>query len=365
MRRLYILLALFCVLCHVALSFNDAGLIANGNFEKGPKASDLKGTVVTKANAIPEWEISGLVEYIKSGQKQGDMLLVVPEGAYAVRLGNGASIKQRMKVTKGMYYSITFVVARTCAQNERLNVSVSPDWVVLPMQTLYSSDGWDAYAWSFQADYDVAELVLHNPRGEEEDEACGPLIDSIAMRALYPPRPTKINILKNGGFEEGPYIFPNTSWGVLIPPSITDLSDHSPMPGWIVESLKAVKYIDSQHFKVPQGNKAVELVAGKESAIAQVARTVVGRTYVLTFDVGDAGDSCVGSMVVEVYAAKENTKVSYESKGIGGFKVGFLKFKAISTRTRIVFLSSFYAMKSDASLCGPVIDDVRLISVRS
>jgi len=35
-------------------------------------------------NSIPEWEIPGLVEYIKSDQKQGDMLLVVPKGAYAV-----------------------------------------------------------------------------------------------------------------------------------------------------------------------------------------------------------------------------------------------------------------------------------------
>ncbi|XP_052109414.1 protein DUF642 L-GALACTONO-1,4-LACTONE-RESPONSIVE GENE 2-like isoform X1 [Arachis duranensis] len=379
MRRLSLLLASLCVLYHVAFSFNDdsffhrsiskkpidAGQVANGNFEQGPKASDMKGTVVTKRDAIPEWEISGLVEYIKSGQKQGDMLLVVPEGAHAVRLGNGASIKQRIKVIKENYYSITFVVARTCAQNERLNVSVAPDWVVLPMQTLYSSDGWDAYAWSFQADYSLAELVIHNPRSKEEDQACGPLIDSVAIKALYPPRPTKINILKNGGFEEGPYIFPNTSWGVLIPPNIVDLSDHSPIPAWIVESLKAVKYIDSQHFSVPQGNRAVELVAGKESAIAQVVRTVVGRTYLLTFDVGDAGDSCEGPMVVEVYAAKENTKVSYESKGKGGFKLGFLKFKAISTRTRIVFLSSFYTMKSDSSLCGPVIDDVRLISVHN
>jgi len=49
-------------------------------------------------NSIAEWEISGLVEYIKSGQKQGDMLPVVPEGAYAARLGNEASVKQRIKV---------------------------------------------------------------------------------------------------------------------------------------------------------------------------------------------------------------------------------------------------------------------------
>lgn len=147
----------------------------------------MNGTVVLGRYAIPSWEISGFVEYIRSGQKQGDMLLVVPEGAFAVRLGNEASVKQRIKVIKGNYYSISFNFARTCAQEESLNISVAPEWGVLPLQTLYSSNGWDTYAWAFQAKFNYAEIVLHNP-GVEEDPACGPLIDSIAIRGLYPPR---------------------------------------------------------------------------------------------------------------------------------------------------------------------------------
>lgn len=363
MPTLAFLSVLFFAAFHIAFSFTD-GLLANGNFELGPKPSDMKGTVVIGGrHAIPEWEISGYIEYVKSGQKQGDMLLVVPEGAYAVRLGNEASIKQRLKVVKGMYYSITFVAARTCAQEERLNVSVSPDSGVLPMQTLYSSNGWDAYAWAFQAEYPEVDLVIHNP-GVEEDPACGPLIDSIALKALYPPKLTNKNILKNGDFEEGPYVFPNTSSGVLIPPNIED--DHSPLPGWMVESLKAVKYIDSAHFSVPQGRRAVELVAGKESAIAQVVRTIPGKTYVLSFAVGDANNTCEGSMIVEGYAGKDTIKVPYESRGKGGYKRAALKFVAVSTRTRIMFLSTFYTMRSDdfSSLCGPVIDDVKLLSLR-
>ena len=172
------------------------------------------------------------------------------------------------------------------------------------------------------------------------------------------------NILKNGDFEEGPYIFPNTSWGVLIPPNIED--DHSPLPGWMVESLKAVKYIDSDHFSVPQGRRAIELVAGKESAIAQVARTIPGKTYVLTFAVGDANNSCEGSLIVEAFAGKDTIQVPYESKGKGGFKRAALKFLAASTRTRIRFLSTFYTMRSDdnSSLCGPVVDDVKLRGLR-
>lgn len=75
-------------------------------------------------------------------------------------------------------------------------------------------------------------------------------------------------MLKNGDFKKGHYLFANTSWDVLIPPTIEDV--HSPLPGWIVESLKAVKYIDSEHYLVHQGKCAVELVAGRESALAQV-----------------------------------------------------------------------------------------------
>ncbi|XP_072966318.1 protein DUF642 L-GALACTONO-1,4-LACTONE-RESPONSIVE GENE 2-like [Typha angustifolia] len=351
---------LLCAVAHLAVAITD-GLLPNGNFENGPKPSGLKGTEVIGRHAIPNWETSGFVEYIESGHKQGDMLLIVPEGAFAVRLGNEASIKQHLKVTKGMYYSISFSAARTCAQEEKLNISVTPDSGVLPMQTMYSSSGWDSYAWAFQAEFNEVEMVIHNP-GVEEDPACGPLIDSVAIRTLYPPRHTNQNLLKNGDFEEGPYIFPNTSWGVIIPPNIED--DHSPLPGWMVESLKAVKYIDSDHYKVPQAKRAVELVAGKESALAQVVRTVPGRAYALTFSVGDAGDACPGSMLVEAFAARGTVKIPYESKGTGGFKKAVLRFTAVDARTRVVFLSTFYHSKTDGALCGPVIDDVRLVSIR-
>lgn len=153
--------------------------------------------------------------------------------------------------------------------------------------------------------------------------------------------------------------------GVLIPPNIED--DHSPLPGWMVESLKAVKYIDSDHFSVPQGKRAVELVAGKESAIAQVVRTTPGKTYELFFAVGDASNSCEGSMIVEAFAGKTTVKVPYESKGKGGFKRAVLRFVASATRTRIMFFSTFYTMRSDdfSSLCGPILDDVKLLSVRN
>ncbi|XP_057968729.1 protein DUF642 L-GALACTONO-1,4-LACTONE-RESPONSIVE GENE 2-like [Malania oleifera] len=373
MLRIAALLALLlCAAGDVVVASISGGLLPNGNFEYGPKPWQMKGTKVISENAIPNWKISGFVEFIKSGQKQGDMILIVPEGAFAVRLGNEASIRQRVKVKAGIYYSVTFSAARTCAQEERLNVSVASvagkprplDTGILPMQTMYSSTGWDSYSWAFQAGQPEIDILIHNP-GSEEDPACGPLIDSVALKPLYPPRRTSANLLKNGDLEEGPYVLPNTTWGVLIPPNIED--DHSPLPGWIIESLKAVKYIDSEHYAVPAGERAVELIAGKESAISQVVRTTPGRLYALTFAVGDAGDACVGSMAVEAYAGKGAVQVLYESKGKGGFKRAVLRFQATKARTRITFWSTFYTMKNDnsGSLCGPVIDDVKLLSVRT
>ncbi|KAK2974356.1 hypothetical protein RJ640_021212 [Escallonia rubra] len=368
MQKIAVLLVLLCATFRAALSFTD-GLLPNGNFDKGPKPWQMSGTKVLDPNAIPNWQLSGFIEYIKSGQKQGDMILVVPSGAFAVRLGDKASIKTAVKVTNGYFYSLTFSVARTCADDEKLNISVSPnlepkDWGILPMQTMYSSNGWDTYSWGFLAQSNDIEIVIHNPNVDKHP-ACGPLIDTVALKALFSSKRTKDNMLKNGNFEEGPYVLPNTSWGVLIPPNIED--DHSPLPGWMIESIKAVKYIDSDHFTVPEGKRAVELVGGRESAIAQVVKTIPGKQYALTFAVGDAKNACEGSMMVEAFAGTLTLQVPYESKGRGGFKKATLLFKAVSPRTRVRFLSTYYHMTSDnsGSLCGPVIDDVRLVGVRN
>jgi hypothetical protein len=154
----------------------------------------MNGTRVMSPNSIPHWEISGFVEYIVSGQKQDDMILPVPEGARAVRLGNDATIRQLLSVTRKKTYSITFSAARTCAQAEKLNVSVGPESGVLPIQTVYTSSGWDSYSYAFRARHSTVWLTIHNP-GVEEDPACGPLIDFIAINTLNPPRREKGNNL--------------------------------------------------------------------------------------------------------------------------------------------------------------------------
>ncbi|XP_068649331.1 protein TEEBE-like [Aristolochia californica] len=327
-----------------------------------PKPSHLNKTVILGKYALPKWEISGLVEYISGGPQPGGMFFLVPHGDHAVRLGNEASISQSIPLKKGSFYSLTFSSSRTCAQDEVLRVSVPPLSGDLPLQTLYSSNGGDRYAWAFKAASNVVRVSFHNP-GIQEDPTCGPLIDVVAIKEFIPPLPTPGNLAKNGDFEKGPHLLPNSSVGILLPPKQID--HVSPLPGWIVESLKAVKYIDSKHYNVPSGEAAIELVAGRESAIAQILRTVTNKVYNLSFVIGDARNGCYGSMAVEAFAAKETLKARYNSVGKGGFKAASFTFKAIAPRTRITFYSSFYHTKLHdyGHLCGPVLDQVRVYLV--
>ncbi|XP_030493688.2 protein DUF642 L-GALACTONO-1,4-LACTONE-RESPONSIVE GENE 2 [Cannabis sativa] len=338
------------------------GLLANGNFEEEPNPKDIKKTVLIGKNSLPKWEIKGFVEYISGGPQPGGMYFPVAHGVHAVRLGNEASVSQTIKVKAGAFYALTFGASRTCAQDEVLRVSVPSQSGDLPLQTLYDSFGGDVYGWGFRATSSDVTVTFHNP-GVQEDPACGPLLDAVAIKELLPVYPTRDNLVRNADFEEGPHRLFNSSNGVLIPPKQEDAT--SPLPGWIIESLKAVKFIDSKHFNVPSGKYAVELVAGRESAIAQVIRTIPNKVYSLSFIVGDAKNGCHGSMMVEAFAAKDTIKVTHESQGKGAFKTGILKFKAIGDRTRITFFSSYYHTKKDdfGSLCGPVLDNVKVAPV--
>ncbi|KAK9181308.1 hypothetical protein WN944_024445 [Citrus x changshan-huyou] len=338
-------------------------LLPNGNFELSPKKSNLNKTVIIGKYSLPKWETSGLVEYISGGPQPGGFYFAVPRGVHAVRLGNEASISQNVRVKRGSIYSLTFGTTRTCAQDEVLRVSVPGQSGNLSVQTLFSSNGGDTYAWAFKATSDVVKVTFHNP-GIQEDPTCGPLLDAVAIKEILPLKYTKGNLVKNGGFETGPHTFKNYSTGVLLPPKQEDLI--SPLPGWIIESLKPVKYIDKKHFFVPSGFSAIELVAGRESAIAQIIRTIPQKSYELTFIIGDAKNGCHGSMVVEAFAADKTIKVPYNSVGKGGSKKASLTFQALTSRTRITFYSSNYHTKLNdyGHMCGPVLDDVSVLPLR-
>ncbi|WOH06486.1 hypothetical protein DCAR_0625914 [Daucus carota subsp. sativus] len=340
------------------------GYLANGNFELGPRPSNMKKTVIKGRSSLPKWDISGVVEYVKGGPQPGGLYLAIPRGIHAVRLGNEASISQVVTHLKpGSTYILTFAATRTCAQDEVLRVSVPGQTDDLPIQTVFSTDGADTYAWAFKATLTSLRITFHNI-GTEEDPTCGPLLDAIAIKEMLPIRYTRGNLVKNGDFEVGPHVYKNFSTGVLVLPQQED--QISPLPGWIIESLKPVKYIDSRHFYVPSGHTAVELVSGRESAIAQIIRTVPNKFYYLNFTIGDAKNGCRGSMMVEAFAARGTIKVPYTSQGKGGFRTASLRFQAISARTRITFYSAFYHSRFDnyGHVCGPVLDNVGVFAAR-
>ncbi|KQJ83352.1 uncharacterized protein LOC100823957 [Brachypodium distachyon] len=371
-RRVALFLLVWAAAGRAAASRDEYdGPLLNGNFEDTPDRSQMDGLKVLGPDAIPYWKTTGFVEYVERGAKQGDMALTVPEGAHAVRLGIQSSIEQQLSVTPGRHYAITFSAARTCTQaDERLNVSILPDGVAageLPIQTIYSHNGWDSYAWAFKAKHGLVTLVIHHADDKVEDPACGPIVDNISIKTLNPPHITHDNFLRNGGFEEGPYINPGSeSWGVLLPPTNED--PISPLPGWSIMSYsKAVKYISSEHSRVPHANgtRAVELVAGLEAALVQEVDIIPGRSYKLEFTVGDAANGCVAPMSVMVATAHGSQSVTHNSTGTGGCTRGRVDFTAEVNHTRVVFYSSGYHTTSDGTgtLCGPVIDDVSLVFV--
>lgn len=352
-------------------------MLENGDFEE-PPSGGFGGAEeeMAVASSIPGWTTNGTVELVRSGQKQGGMILIVPQGSHAVRLGNEAEIGQElMKLEKGSTYAVTFSAARTCAQLESLNVSFHESSslsssATVDLQTLYSVEGWDAYAWAFQAmgvRGDTGRIAFRNP-GMEEDPTCGPIVDNIAIKKLFNPDSSSKkskNVVINGDFEEGPWIFPNESLGVLLPTNLDQ--DITSLPGWIVESNRAVRFVDSLHFTVPQGKRAVELLSGKEGIISQMVKTTQGKQYNLTFNLGTAGDKCRGGqpLAVMAFAGDQAKNTHYAPTGNMTHQSSNLTFTAKAERTRVAFYSVYYNTRTDdkSSLCGPVVDDVRVMSV--
>ncbi|XP_010540565.1 PREDICTED: uncharacterized protein LOC104814294 [Tarenaya hassleriana] len=346
----------------------EDGLVVNGDFETTPSTGfpDDDG-VVDGPNGIPSWRSNGTVELVRSGQKQGGMILIVPQGRHAVRLGNDAEISQDLTVEKGSVYSVTFSAARTCAQLESLNVSVSGDADAdavtasqnIDLQTLYSVEGWDPYAFAFEAQEEKVRLAFRNP-GMEDDPTCGPIIDDIAVKKLFTPDKPKENAVINGDFEEGPWMFRNTTLGVLLPTNLDE--ETSSLPGWTVESNRAVRFIDSDHFSVPQGKRAIELLSGKEGIISQMVETKPNQPYTLSFSLGHAGDKCKEPLAVMAFAGDQAQNVHYMAQSNSSFQRADLNFTSKADRTRIAFYSVYYNTRTDdmSSLCGPVVDDVRV-----
>lgn len=168
------------------------------------------------------------------------------------------------------------------------------------------------------------------------------------------------NAVLNGDFEEGPWMFRNESLGVLLPTNLDE--ETSSLPGWIVESNRAVRYIDSYHFTVPGGKRAIELLSGKEGIISQMVETKPNKPYRMTFALGHASDACKQPLAVMAFAGDQAQNIHYTPNSNTTFQISNLNFTAKAERTRIAFYSVYYNTRTDdmSSLCGPVVDDIRV-----
>ena len=164
----------------------------------------------------------------------------------------------------------------------------------------------------------------------------------------------------NAQFEEGPWMSRNVSLGVLLPTNLDEQT--SALPGWIVESNRAIRYIDSYHYSVPEGKRAVELLSGKEGIISQMVETAPNKQYSLTFALGHAGDKCKQPLAVMAFAGDQAQNIHYTPDSNSTFHTVSLNFTSKAERTRIAFYSVYYNTRTDdmSSLCGPVVDDVRV-----
>lgn len=171
------------------------------------------------------------------------------------------------------------------------------------------------------------------------------------------------NVVINGDFEEGPWMFTDRILGVLLPTNLDEST--SSLPGWIIESNRAVRYIDSNHYTVPQGKRAVELLSGKEGIISQMVATTPEKQYSLTFTVGAAGDKCQDPLAIMAFAGDQAENFHYSAMGNATSMPANLTFTARAERTRVAFYSVYYNTRSDdhSSLCGPVVDEVRVWGV--
>lgn len=155
-------------------------------------------------------------------------------------------------------------------------------------------------------------------------------------------------------------MFRNESLGVLLPTNLDE--ETSSLPGWIVESNRAVRYIDSYHFTIPGGKRAIELLSGKEGIISQMVETKPNKPYRMTFALGHASDACKQPLAVMAFAGDQAQNIHYTPNSNSTFQTSNLNFTAKAERTRIAFYSVYYNTRTDdwSSLCGPVVDDIRV-----
>lgn len=358
MPSLLLFLPLLASLINLSSSDDSLVPLSNSNFSQGPPINATFQEV--PVSSLPGWHIQGTVQYIQAGGN-----ITLPDSGRGVQLGKAGRISQAFSVDSGSVYSLTFSLASAgdnCSTIDLLNVAVSSQSASFLLEQKYS-DTWETHAWGFSAVGNQDNLTFSNQLSEEPVQqdpniTCGPVLDTIFLKKLSTTNASSTgNLLTNGGFEEGPYVLPESSFGVLLE-DITDTTT-SPIPGWAVTGT--VKYIDAGHYLLPGGsNAAIELVGGVGAGVEQSVSSTVGSGYMLSFHMGDGKDLCLGNMSVQAKAGDGITNFTFTSTGNGTYDNFTMRFMAVSGSTNVSIVNLLRNEDQNLIFCGPVIDNLFL-----
>ncbi|PWA34957.1 hypothetical protein CTI12_AA614090 [Artemisia annua] len=325
-----------------------------------------------KTNIIPGWSYQGTVWYViaRKSSLTGD--------GNGLQLGPNGMISYTFYCAVRQHYFITFRLAPSspyCANNATaVNVSDPRFSKVFFYKESLGKETWQTHAYAFWGYSYVITLQIQSVTTISHGNiACWPIIDNLVVTGIHNAEIREnngdFNGFSNSGFEVGPGPLVQSSQGIFLEAesNLNNLSSvQLALYPWIV--LGTVKYINSNHYAVPEGRRAVELISasGNPSGIAYNATAINGiRQYILEFIMGDAGDSCVGDFTVVVQVGSMKWNFMRKSNGAGSSKKYSVKFQNWTYSTTdvvpISFVSYTETRTSDhQELCGPVIDAMYL-----
>ncbi|CAH2072787.1 unnamed protein product [Thlaspi arvense] len=331
------------------------------NLSKNSNASSNAFVLLDQNSTLPGWTFQGTVQYVTS--------LELPDAGHAVQLGEDGKINQTF-IAKGddLNYILTFALipgGQNCSTSAGLSVSGPDSNAVFAYRQNYSKVPWQSYTHNLGrlGNGEPINLVLESEAIDSDtNSTCWPIVDTLLIKTVgVTVVQDSGNLLTNGGFESGPGFLTNSTEGVLIDavPSVIQ----STLWQWSV--IGTVRYIDSEHFHVPEGKAAIEILAGTAPSGIQTATrdTSEGSRYNLTFTLGDAKDACIGHFLVGVQAGSASQNFTLESNGTGSGEKFGLVFEADKAAAQISFTSYSVTRTQEDLLCGPVIDEVMVHSI--
>ncbi|CAN8236459.1 unnamed protein product [Cochlearia groenlandica] len=354
-QRIFLLLVVsFCA---------SSDFLENADFESPPlnltrnsNATSTEFLLLDQNSTLPGWTVQGTVQYVTS--------LELPDAGHAIQLGEDGKINQTF-IAKGddLNYILTFALipgGKNCSASAGLVVSGPDSNAVFSYRQNYSKAPWQIYGHNLGSwgNGEPINLVLESQTIDSEtNSTCWPIIDTLLIKTVgVTLAQDSGNLLTNGGFESGPDFLPNSTEGVLIDtvPSLIQ----SALRQWSVTGT--VRYIDAEHFHVPEGKAAIEILAGTDPSGIQTATrdTSEGSRYNLTFTLGDANNACKGHFMVHVQAGSATQNFTLESNGTGSGEKFGLVFEADKAAAQISFTSYSVTKTKENVPCGPVVDEV-------